>query len=318
MKFLETIKDKAKTFYRRAKWATVWREDRNRRERAYLNLVEGYNMMLLRMWERLGPHNEGTPELKFMFSKSSATGMFVWRWQERDRFSHIWLLGNDAGARLFDMSRSEDVPYYISDEIIAATAIASLMTEQDDENSPEVDEETVNGVLARYYEWQDYNPGEISGIWSSRLNTMVCNYWRTAPVARRAVELSTEKQLEISNAFKLALDEVIVPELPTCMRSNNGDGRMNMSYPGSYFYTIDHHGVAICREFPNEPLNLSDYETMLTVAATIYRDITGNKDQNDEGIGGASFLLEKEPEWDYENSFPWERSDREPEKAEAT
>ena len=43
---------------------------------------------------------------------------------------------------------------------------------------------------------------------------------------------------------------------------------------------------------------------MKAVAATIYRDITLNQDPEDLGISGASWLLEKEPEWTGDNVFP--------------
>ena len=125
----------------------------------------------------------------------------------------------------------------------------------------------------------------------------------------RAMELVEKKSMSMSIAHKIAMEEVEPAELelPKCMNSDNGDGRMNMSYMNSYFYTIDHHGIAVCREFPNEFLDLSDYEVMLTVAATIYRDITGNQDLDDAGISGASWLLQEEPEWMNGNLFPHER-----------
>ena len=107
-------------------------------------------------------------------------------------------------------------------------------------------------------------------------------------------------KVAIGQAYK----EVEQTEFPKCLNSNNNDGRYNMSYQGSYFYTIDHHGMAICRELPNEYLNLADYEIMKAVAATIYRDITLNQDPEDLGISGASWLLEKEPEWTGDNVFP--------------
>ena len=63
------------------------------------------------MWECLGPPNGGTPDVKYMFSKGGAMAMFLWCWQEKNRFSHFWLLGGESGAELFDMNRKEDVPW---------------------------------------------------------------------------------------------------------------------------------------------------------------------------------------------------------------
>lgn len=307
---IEKIQGKVKKYIGRAKWATIWREDRERRKVAYQTLAMGYHAMFLRMWERLGPPNGGTPEIRFGFSKATGRGMLCWRWMEKDHFSHIWLIGNEGrneAARLVDINRREDVPYYISDEIIAATAMASLLAEQSDDNEPVVDEETVNGMLARYYEWQEYNPLEISQVWSSRLNTMVCNFWNMTPIMRQTVELKQTTDLSLSEAQEKSFAEVQVPDLPDCIRSNNGDGRINMSYDNSYFYTVDHHGMVVCREFPNEYLDISDYEVMKTVAATIYRDITGNQNLNDEGVGWTNLLLEKEPEWMNGNLMPSNR-----------
>lgn len=307
---LEKIQHKAKKYWGRAKWGTVWREERERRAKAYSRLAGGYQAMFLRMWERLGPSGEGTPEMAFVFSKSTGTAMMFFRWFEKDRFSHFWFFGGKGREEIVslrDASREEDVPYYISDEIIAATAVASLLSDESDDGNAVVDEETVNGVLARYYEWQEYNPLEISRVWSSRLNTMVCNFWQMSPVLRRTVEFVQKTGLSLDEAREKAFAEVEVPELPLCKCSNNGDGRMNMSYDNSYFYTVDHHGMVVCREFPDEFLDISDYEIMKTVAATIYRDITGNQDLSDEGIGGASWLLQEEPEWMNGNLFPWDR-----------
>ena len=59
-------------------------------------------------------------------------------------------------------------------------------------------------------------------------------------------------------------------------------------------YTIDHHRVAICKEFPNELLDLSDYEMMKRVAATICKDING---EDVPGLGDALWLVGAEPEW---------------------
>jgi len=301
----EKIQSKVNKVAGRIMWATLWRKDRESREEAYLNLSRGYEQMLIRMWERVGPPNTKAPRMAVDFSKSSGTSMLVFRQMALDRFSHFWVLGETdrkKGARLYDMNTEEYIPYYISDEIIAATAIASILSENET-----AEEEEVNDVLARYYEWQKFSPLEISNVWMSRLNTMVCNFWRMSPVMGRTMELKEQKGIDFSIAHKLAMEEVEPLELPVCMNSDNQDGRINMSYEDSCFYTIDHHGIAVCREFPNEFLDLSDYEVMRTVAATIYRDITGNQDLDDIGVSGASWLLQKEPEWMNGNLFPHER-----------
>ena len=187
--------------------------------------------------------------------------------------------------------------------------MAALLGDSDPVDENVVDNKMVNDILAKYYDLQEFNPLEISEVWSTRLNTMVCNFGNATPGMRRAKELVEECGLDFSVAHKIALDEVKVPELPACMRSDNGDGRINMSYAGSFYYTIDHYGMAICMEHPNEYLDLANYETMKTVAATIYRDITGNQDLEDLGISGASFLLEEEPEWEGDNLMPSDRKD---------
>ena len=282
------------------------------REEAYKNLANGYAVVFLRIWERLAMPSAETPQFVYTFLKSSGTAMFFWRWKEKDRFSHFWVLGEDkskAGARLFDMNRDVEVPYFISDEIIAATAVAALLGDSDPVDEGVVGDEMVKDILSKYYDLQGFDPLEISKVWSSRLNTMVCNFWNASPGMKRAMELMEERGLDFSLAHKIALNETKVPDLPACMRSDNGDGRINMSYAGSFYYTIDHYGMAICMEHPNEYLDLANYETMKTVAATIYRDIIGNQDLEDLGIGGASFLLEEEPEWEGDNLMPSDRKD---------
>ena len=140
-----------------------------------------------------------------------------------------------------------------------------------------------------------------------RLNTTLCNVWQAAPVMKRALEIAEDRGMKLVIAHKLAMEEVEAAELPSCFNSDNGDGRINMSYPGSCFYTIDHRGTAICKEYPSEFLDLSDYEKMLGVAGTIYKDITGCSD-DDTGRGGAIAILQEEPEWQDSNLFPWEKT----------
>ena len=300
---LEKLQTKATKIIGRITWATIWREDRTNREASYRRLALGYQQMVTRMWERVGPSGEDAPELNFCFFKNNGTAMFWFRQTQLDKFSHFWVLGEKErkkSIRLYDFTRKESVPYCISDEIIAASAIASTLSEGEEP----VTEEEVNEILSRFYATQDFNPTELSFVWVNRLNTMVCNYWTQAPIMSTTMRLVQEKGIEMKVAIDQAYKEVVRTEFPTCLNSNNNDGRYNMSYQGSHFYTIDRHGMAICKEFPNEYLNLAEYDILRGVAATIYRDITLNQDPEDLGISGASWLLEKEPEWTGDNVFP--------------
>ena len=62
---------------------------------------------------------------------------------------------------------------------------------------------------------------------------------------------------------------------PQLRVSDNEDGTMNFSYPRSCFYTVDNDGVATCKEFPNEILDLNSFETLYAVCVTIFNDVTG-------------------------------------------
>lgn len=71
----------------------------------------------------------------------------------------------------------------------------------------------------------------------------------------------------------------------------------------SCFYTIEPNGTATCKEFPDEFIDLSNYETMLRVAVTIYKDITQCAD-DDAGLSGAFQSCQDEPQWKGANLFP--------------
>lgn len=296
---------------RRIAWATYRRKTRNLRERSYKSLLACYVKMLDRMWTRIGVAGEDVPVARYCFDKSNATARLYFERRNDGKQSHALLMGDPNQPRkisvLNDITAGIELPYYISDEIIAATVIASIFSEADS-----ADEDAINEILARYYKTEPYDPLQISRVWMSRLNSTVCNIWRIAPIMRRTMELVDERRIKLSVAQKIAMDEVEILEPPTCMNSDNGDGRINMSYSmaGSCFYTIDHHGIAICKEFPNEYLDLEDYEVMLGVAGTIYKDITGCSD-DDVGRGGAMAVLGEEPEWMNENLLPWERQNQE-------
>lgn len=260
-----------------------------------------------RMWHRLNTSKEKEPNPCFHFNKTNATATFYFERETDGKKSHVWMMGDPnneiVGALLQDLNRKTEIPYFISDEIIVATAIASISSKKD----LATEEESIK-ILHDYYATEPYKPLELSQVWMSRLNSTMCYIWQTAPIMKRTMQIAEERGLSPAIAQKLAMEEVKISELPSCLNSDNGDGRVNMSYPGSHYYTIDHHGMAICKEFPNEYLNLSDYETMKVVAATIYRDITLNQDLDDIGISGALYLMPEEPEWRGGNLFPWEAS----------
>lgn len=308
-------KESLSRIYGRLMWATIRRKDRLIREKAYFNLVQMYGKMVDSMWRYTGDSNEFPPKLYFKFDKNFAVAVFGWVTPEDEKRSNLWELGDKDNrkniAKLFDLNANEEIPFHISDEIIAATAIASLLSDEE-----AVDEGSINQILTSYYENQEFDPIEISTVWLSRLNTTMCNIWKMAPVMKRTIEIMEGRKIDFLIAQKIAMEEVRAPELPKCLNSNNGDGRMNMSYMGSNFYTIDHYGIAICKEYPNEFLNLADYEMMRTVASTIYRDITMNSDLNDLGISGANMIFEEEPEWMNGNLFPWERVKNESEDSQ--
>ena len=149
---------------------------------------------------------------------------------------------------------------------------------------------------------------ERSFVWFSRLNSTVCNLWSSASKTNLAVEMCEKRGLKFSDALEVASEEVNVPPLPDCRYSDNEDGRINASWYGkagigmSCFYTVDSNGIAACKEFPHEHIDLSDYNTMLTIAATIYRDLTSCAD-DDVGLSGALLACQDEPEWRGGNLF---------------
>ena len=91
------------------------------------------------------------------------------------------------------------------------------------------------------------------------------------------------------------------------MTSNNEDGRYNMSYVGSCWYTIDRVGAVVCKEHPSKYLDIENDEHLRMVAGTIYRDITG-KSLSDVGSCFVTWLFEKEmPTWEGDSLLPSER-----------
>ena len=299
------MQESARKLAGRLKWSTTLRKERAIREDAYKSLANCYKKMMERMWHRVGQNGVKTPTLVFSFDKSDATATIYFEDKANGRRSHVLAMGDPSnikgGGLLQDLNRKESLPYFISDEIIVSTAIASILSDKG--NATEAESQK---VLSEYYATEPYNPLDLSKVWMSRLNSTMCSLWQMAPIMKRTMEIAEDRKLKPTIAQKIAMEEVEIPELPPCLNSDNGDGRINMSYPGSLFYTIDHHGIAVCKEYPNEYLDLSDYSAMKSIASTIYRDITGNKDLNDIGISGALFLIEEEPVWNGGNRFPWE------------
>ena len=287
-------------------WSTTWRKNRAKREYAYKCVTEDYVKIIERVWRCVGPPGEEAPEPHFVFDKSTAVGYLHFVRKPANKFSHHFRMGDPAdnknGNILKDLTSNKEIPYFITQEIIAATVVASVLSE-----ITPVDPESVNQILIKYYETEPYDPLELSRVWMCRLNTTLCNVWRAAPLLKRTIDIVEERGIEASIAVKIATEEVTIPELPSCFDSDNGDGRINISYPGSCFYTIDHHGMSICKEHPSEYLSLKSYEQMLCIAATIYQDITGCCD-DDIGRFAAVDHLKEEPKWEESLLLPWERT----------
>ena len=63
---------------------------------------------------------------------------------------------------------------------------------------------------------------------------------------------------------------------PPCYVSTNENGTINFSYPKSCFYTVDNHGVVVCKENPDISLDLNEVKNITIICETIFDDITGN------------------------------------------
>ncbi len=150
----------------------------------------------------------------------------------------------------------------------------------------------------------------ISYVFVARLNKVLCNIWRAAPgLTMTAMLVKENPDWSLNRANEAAQAAAVVPELPTCAVSDNEDGRTNVSwYCGdegiSCFYTVDAEGTAVCKEYPDEELDLSDYETMACVAATIYCDLTLNKHDSDGVQAALHACIKHEPEWKGDTIFP--------------
>ena len=70
-------------------------------------------------------------------------------------------------------------------------------------------------------------------------------------------------------------------EAPTCFTSEEGDGKVNFSYPNSCFYTVDDYGRLVSEEYPEEDLDLNHFPTLFGVCSTIVNDITGGAKESD-------------------------------------
>ena len=312
----------------RIKWATIWRKERKQRFEAYFAYAAQVKLHLAAIWTGLSIHpGKPWPELDFMTFKDGGCGGFLFRWEGRT--SHFYMLGKPGrkqGAYLYDTERDENIPYYTHPEIIAAEAICSL-TKPHKNGGPScvvATEQEINGLLAKYHfhlvtDVGESHPKEISKVWVSRLNTMLVNLWQNAPVLLRTSQLEQQKGLEFQEALDIAFEEVDPKnmKLPAGRTSDNEDGRRNVSYEGSCFYTVDRRGIACCRDYPGEFLDLSEFDTLVRVARTIYQDITGCGD-DDKGLALALWAFSNsEPDWKDENLFPWERGEQEQQEVEA-
>ena len=149
----------------------------------------------------------------------------------------------------------------------------------------------------------------VSFVYASRLNSVLCNIWRVAPEMGRTMQLMEEKKLSFAEANDIAQQEVEIPQLPQCIHSDNEDGRTNVSWywfdggGQSCMYTVDAEGIAVCKEHPDEHLDLGDYEYLLGVAATIYCDLTRSSREGD-AVNGAIYMCQQEPKWKGGNLFP--------------
>ena len=256
------------------------------------------------MWASLGPTNTEAPQLKFDFLKHNGTATVQFHQAELGKSSHLLVCGgpeHDEVKCLSDNTIEETIPYFISSEIIAASVIGSILSEEGIAT-----EKVVRNNLAKYFELKGYEPKELSFVWLSRLNTIFCTFWNQSPLMEKTMKFRKERGLEFNIAYEEAKKGYEPPELPECRYSDNKDGRMNIDYEGSCFYTIDHHGIAVCRESPNEYFNLADYDELCATAETIYRDVAGKHDKADPGIYGTYLELFNEPRWTGLNAFPSE------------
>ena len=116
-----------------------------------------------------------------------------------------------------------------------------------------------------------------------------------------------EKGLSFTEANEIAQKEHTVFPVPQCLHSANEDGTTNISWVGCIgtagFYTIDAEGMAVCKEYPDEQLDLSDYGWLLGVAATIYCDLSVSDIESD-GVRAAMQMCQQEPEWKGDHVLP--------------
>ena len=152
----------------------------------------------------------------------------------------------------------------------------------------------------------------VSWVYASRLNSVLSAIWEIAPEIGRTMQLMEEEELSLTEAATIAEQEVEIPELPECRVSDNEDGRTNVSWywfdGGRYrnmscFYTVDAEGIAVCKEHPDEYLDLSNYDYVLGVAATVYCDLTGSSRESDV-VNSTVYMCKGEPVWKGVNLLP--------------
>ena len=140
----------------------------------------------------------------------------------------------------------------------------------------------------------------VSFVYAWRLNSVMLRIAEKAPEMKMTTRLMKEKDLSFTEALEIAKKEHTVFPLPQCLHSANEDGTTNISWIGGIgtagFYTIDAEGMAVCKEYPDEHLDLSDYGWLLGVAATIYCDLSVSDIESD-GLRALLQLWQEEPEW---------------------
>ena len=285
----------------RIRWATLKRGDRKSRERAYLRKAYCISVFAKEIWKAVYPSDSPLVWMNSFTKHDACLSFFAVH--EGVKSDH-YFLGLDQD-NFWDLSRcesDENISFWTSEEFVAANIIAQIKS-NDVANPPD---ELVETILNRYFEHEGIDADGQANAWLNRLNRLVCDLYQTAPVCVEALRL-LEQGADFKESYEKAFATVERPELPTCIASVDSPGRYNMSYSydGSCFYTIDHDGFAVCKEFPNESLPLNDYETLKTVAYAIVKDI---RNGDESGLGDALYWLKEEPEWKGDCIMPQDRA----------
>lgn len=274
----------------RIEWGTTKRKDRTNREQSYklrFGLISGITNQI---WEIVYP-NDPPLQWKGGFTKYDAAFCFFAVSGGVESDGYYLGLDQDNAYDFQYGSCDSKLSYWTCEEVLAAGIIAEIKSK-----SITPPQELVETILAQYFIHEGIDAAGQSETWMHRLNSVVCSLWQMSNVFAVAQSIAEEEGLQHMKAFDKAMAITPKLELPMCYNSPDGVGRHNISYSanGSCFYTIDFAGEAVCKEYPNERLNLAEYETMLRVACTIVRDMR----QGDEsGLADAMFMMKDEPEW---------------------